>query len=231
MTGRLMIVRAALSAILISAVVSNMLILPASAHTAPIEPGAGGWKTWVIASSAQLQTPAPPGTKTTKEEVAELVALQTARSKSALETVRYWDSGSPSYRWNEIAFKVATDNSSSVVTERMLALLNVAIYDAMIAAWQSKYKYHRRRPSEIETKLRPVVPVPESPSYPSEHAVAAGAASMVLSHLFPDKSGFLADKAEECGNSRLLAGVQFRSDVVAGLRLGREVAAHVIEHA
>lgn len=231
MICRLMIVRAALSAILISAALSNMLAPMASAHSTPIEPSAGAWKTWVMTSGAQIQTLAPPGTKATKEEVVELLSLQAQRGQSALEAVRYWDSGSPSYRWNEIAFKVATESSSSVVTERMLALLNVAIYDAMIAAWHSKYKYHRRRPAEIETKLTPIVPVPESPSYPSEHAVAAGAASVVLSYLFPDKSKFLADKAEECGRSRLLAGVQFRSDVVAGLRLGREVAALVIERA
>jgi hypothetical protein len=53
----------------------------------------------------------------------------------------------------------------------------------------------------------------------------------VLSYLFPDKADFLAQKAEECGQSRLMAGVQFRSDVTAGHRLGREVAALVIERA
>ncbi|HVG34313.1 MAG TPA: vanadium-dependent haloperoxidase [Pyrinomonadaceae bacterium] len=231
MARQLIFVRAAISAILISAALSNMLVPAASAYATPIEPGAGVWKTWVIRSGAQMQTPAPPGAKATKEELNELLSLQSQRSKSALDTVRYWDSGSPSYRWNEIAFKVAADSSSSVVTERMLALVNVAIYDAMVAAWHSKYKYNRKRPTEIETKLTPVVSVPESPSYPSEHAVAAGAAAAVLSYLFPDKANFLADRAEECTKSRLLAGVQFRSDVTAGLQLGREVAALVIERA
>ncbi|MDQ3802375.1 MAG: phosphatase PAP2 family protein [Acidobacteriota bacterium] len=185
----------------------------------------------MITSGTQIQTPAPPGPKATKEELTELLSLQTRRSQGALETIRYWDSGSPSYRWNEIAFKVATDSTSGVVTERMLALLNVSIYDATVAAWHAKYKYNRRRPAEVEAKLTPVVPAPESPSYPSEHAVTAGAASAVLSYLFPDKAKFLADRAEECGNSRLLAGVQYRSDVVAGLRLGRQIAAPVIERA
>ena len=231
MTRKFMSIRTMLSAILISAALSNMLSLTASAYPTAVEPSAGAWKTWVLTSGAQMQTPAPPEAKVTKEEITELLSLQSQRSKSALETVRYWDSGSPSYRWNEIAFKVAADSSSSVVTERMLALVNVAIYDSMIAAWHSKYKHNRKRPTEIETKLVPVVPVPESPSYPSEHAVAAGAASAVLSYLFPDKANFLADKAEECGRSRLLAGVQFRSDVAAGLKLGREVAALVIERA
>ena len=231
MTRRLMIVRAALSVILLSAPLGNVLTPQASARSAPVEPGAGAWKTWVLTSSTQIQAAAPPGLQATKEEVAEMLSLQARRDKGALETIRYWDSGSPSYRWNEIAFKVATDSSSGVVTERMLALLNVAIYDAMVAAWHAKYKYNRRRPTEVEAKLTPAVPVPESPSYPSEHAVAAGAASAVLSYLFPDKAKFLAEKAVECGNSRLLAGVQYRSDVAAGLQLGRQITAPVIERA
>jgi membrane-associated phospholipid phosphatase len=226
-----MIVRAALSLILLSATPGNMLMAEASARSAPVEPGAGAWKTWVTTTGTQMQTPEPPGPKATKAEVAELLSLQTRREQGALETIRYWDSGSPSYRWNEIAFEVATDSSSSVVTERMLALLNVAIYDATITAWHSKYRYNRRRPAEVEAKITPAVPSPESPSYPSEHAVAAGAASSVLSYLFPDKAKVLAEKAEECGTSRLVAGVQYRSDVVAGLRLGREIAALVIERA
>jgi membrane-associated phospholipid phosphatase len=233
MARQIMFVRRALCALLISAALSN--IFPAadaaSAHSTPIEPRAGGWKTWVLTAAAQMPAPAPPGAKATKEEIDELLSLQAQRTRSALETIRYWDSGSPSYRWNEIAFKVAADSPSSAVTERMLALLNVAVYDAMVAAWDSKYKHKRRRPTEIETRLTPVVSVPESPSFPAEHAVAAGAASAVLSYLFPDKINFLAERAEECGKSRLLAGVQFRSDVTAGLKIGREVAALVIERA
>lgn len=234
MARRLLMMRTAFSVILFSSplgITPGLKASAASARSASVEPSAGAWKTWVIASGARMQTPAPPGPKATKEEVAELLSLQARRGKGAPETIRYWDSGSPSYRWNEIAFKAAADSSSGVVTERMLALLNVAIYDAMVAAWHAKYKYNRRRPSEVETKLSPAVPVADSPSYPSEHAVAAGAASAVLSYLFPDKAKFLADKAEECGHSRLLAGVQYRSDVTAGLRLGREVAALVIERA
>lgn len=232
MTRRLMmIVRAALSVMMFSAPLIAAHTSRASERYAPVEPAAGAWKTWVSTSGAQIETPAPPGPRPTKEEVAELLSLQARRDKGALETIRYWDSGSPSYRWNEIAFKVAADSSSGVVTERMLALLNVAIYDATVAAWHAKYKYNRRRPPQGESQLKPAVPVPESPSYPSEHAVAAGAAEAVLSHLFPDKAKFLTDKAEECGDSRLLAGVQYRSDVVAGLRLGRQVAGLIIERA
>ena len=223
--------RAALSITLLSAILFDTTTPRASARRGPVEPRAGAWKTWVVSPVSQRETPAPPGPRATREEVAELLSLQARRGKSQLETIRYWDSGPPSYRWNELAFKTAADSKAGVVTERMLALLNVAIYDATVAAWRAKYRYKRRRPAEAEGKLVPAVPDPESPSYPSEHAVAAGAASEVLSYLFPDKAKFLAEKAEECGESRLLAGVQYRSDVVAGLRLGREVAALVIERA
>ena len=77
----------------------------------------------------------------------------------------------------------------------MLALVNVAIYDATIAAWDAKYVYNRPRPSEADPTLTTVVPNPNSPTYPSEHAAAAGAASTVLGYLFPKDAQSLIDKA------------------------------------
>ena len=55
-----------------------------------------------------------------------------------------------------------------------LALLNVAIYDATITAWETKYTYMRPRPIEMDSSLTPIIATPNSPSYPAEHAVAAG---------------------------------------------------------
>ena len=60
---------------------------------------------------------------------------------------------------------------------RDLALLHVAIYDATVAAWDSKYTYNRPRPSEMQPDLETAIHNPSSPSYPSEYAVTAGAAS------------------------------------------------------
>jgi membrane-associated phospholipid phosphatase len=110
----------------------------------------------------------------------------------------------------------------------MLALVNVAIYDATIAAWDTKYAYTRPRPSDRDTSLPLALAAPAGPSYPSEHAVAAGAASTVLAYLFPKAAAFFQDKAKEAAQSRMLAGLHYRSDVEAGLRLGRAVATRVI---
>ena len=43
-----------------------------------------------------------------------------------------------------------------------LTLLNVAMYDAMIATWDAKYAYNRPRPTAIDSSLTAAVPVPNS---------------------------------------------------------------------
>src|SRR5262249_61889549 len=94
------------------------------------------------------------------------------------------------------------DNLSWNFSIRHFALLHVAIYDALVAAWDSKYEYGRKRPSEVDDKLMTALPNPRSPAYPAEHAVAAGAAVEVLSYIFPDRSYAFAARGEEAGRSR-----------------------------
>jgi membrane-associated phospholipid phosphatase len=109
--------------------------------------------------------------------------------------------------------------------------VNVAIYDAIIAAWDSKYTYNRSRPNEVDATLGTLVSNPRSPSYPSDYAAAAGAASTVLSYLYPSEAKALAEAAEEAARSRLYARVEYPSDYSAGLELGRAVGARVVERA
>ena len=192
-----------------------------------IEPNAGNWKTWVIASGRDFRAPPPPNDA--GAEIAELKTLAQQRD-AAKDLIAYWDVGPPSYRWQEIALDEMMRNALPwQIAVRDFALVHAAVYDAMVAAWDSKYAYNRRRPSEADATLVPVLANPRSPSYPAEHAVAAGAATAVLWYLFPDRAAYFAQKAEEAGRSRVLAGVQYPSDVSAGLELGHKVAAVVIE--
>jgi membrane-associated phospholipid phosphatase len=151
---------------------------------------------------------------------------------ATLDRITYWDAGSAAYRWNEIAIEHTNvrNNYGNNTGGRALALVNVAIYDALVAAWDSKYAHGRLRPSEIDPSLSTVLLNPRSPSYPCEHAVAAGAASTVLGYLFPGEAGALNALAEEAAQSRVLAGVQYPSDARAGLDLGRAVGARVVEY-
>jgi len=105
------------------------------------------------------------------------------------------------------------------------------MYDATIAAWESKYAYNRMRPSERDHKLPIALPVPNSPSYPSEHAAVAQAAASVLAYFLPGEAQAFQTMAEQAGWSRVLAGLQYPSDHYAGLALGQKVAEQVIAKA
>jgi membrane-associated phospholipid phosphatase len=194
-----------------------------------IEPDARLWQTWVLTSASE-QRPGPPPDR--PETIRELLVVRDALANpaaTAAQQLAYWNAGSPNYRWQQIA--MANTGLTSFPGFRALALMNVAIADAEIAAWDAKYYYNRLRPSQADRSLVTRIPTPDSPSYPSEHAAAAGAAAAVLSYLFPGNAQAFSDMAEQAGNSFVYAGVQYPSDVSAGLALGQAVAAGVIERA
>jgi PAP2 superfamily len=117
------------------------------------------------------------------------------------------------------------------IAYRALSALDIAIDEAMVAAWDSKYAYARPHPSTLDPELWTAIPIPTGPSYPAAHAVAAGAAAAVLEYLYPKQAEAFRAMSEEAATSRLLAGVAYPSDVAAGLELGRRVAAKVVERA
>ncbi|HJZ69734.1 MAG TPA: hypothetical protein VKF81_16530 [Blastocatellia bacterium] len=133
-----------------------------------VEPKAGTWKTWLLTSGSQLRLAEPPNRRATKAEIKVLKAMESDRTAAALDLINFWDAGPPSYRWNEIANnEIVKNNVNTPRRARALALLNVAIYDAMIAAWDSKYQHNRLRPSELNPVLSTVLLNPQSPSYPA----------------------------------------------------------------
>jgi len=212
--------------------VGTALVMGQAAASQLEEPQAGTWKPWVLTSASQLRPPPPPVTSATKAEIKVLQGLVKERDSATLDRINFWDVGGPMYRWNEIATDQITKKKLSPPhSARARALVNVAIYDAIIAAWDAKYTYRRPRPSAYDSRLATLGANPHSPAYPSEHAVVAGAAAAILSDLFPDTARLFDDLAEEAGKSRLLAGMHYPSDVAAGLALGRAVASLVLERA
>jgi hypothetical protein len=199
---------------------------------AQVEPGAGKWKTWVIPSGSALRLPAPPDSQITATELQWVKECVPQRDQATLAAIHFWDAGSPGYRWMQLAQQsVVTAALPTPLQTRALALVAAAISDATVAAWDSKYAYSRPHPSDMDAGVAPVVAVPQSPSYPSEHAVAAGAAAAVLEYLFPDQSAKFADMADQAATSRVMAGVAFPSDVFSGLDLGQSVGRAVIAFA
>src|SRR5262245_52536690 len=90
-----------LTALLVSAWLLTGCMVPASSQ--PVEPGAGQWQTWVLTSVEDVRPVPPPDQKATLAEIAKLKELAGQRDDTAQAQVAYWDAGSPSYRWIEIA--------------------------------------------------------------------------------------------------------------------------------
>ncbi len=105
------------------------------------------------------------------------------------------------------------------------------MYDAMVAAWDSKYAYNRPSPSSVDPAVKPGLPENGEPSYPSEHAAIAGAAAAVLTELFPDEALYLNQVTARVLEARLASGLNYRTDVEEGLKLGAAVARLVLERA
>jgi membrane-associated phospholipid phosphatase len=204
----------------------------ALAQSDPIEPNAGAWKTWVISSGKDLRVPPPPDASAAAAELVQVRDLLAQKDSKAAKEITFWDAGSPGYRWIELVNnRFLAGQPLPPNPHRIHTYLTMAIYDATIAAWESKNFYNRPHPAEVDPALRTTLPTPRSPSYPSEHAAAAGAAATVLSYFFPDEVSSFQSMAEEAARSRVLAGLQFPSDASAGLTLGQRVAEQVIARA
>lgn len=201
------------------------LIISAFAE-AQTEPNAGTWKTWFITSGKDHRLPAPGDHK---KEIATVLAAQKDMDAETLRQIAYWNAGAPGYRWQELmAASWMSDISNTSVLAYML--MNVAIYDATIAAWDTKYAYKRPRPFAVDSRIKVIGIKPESPSYPCEHAVAAGVATAIFAKFFPKLADSVNHMAQRLMASRVAAGMAFPEDVKAGFELGKKIAEKEIEH-
>ncbi len=136
----------------------------------PINPGQtplgqnwGKVRPFVLASAAQFRAPAPPDIGSTEyaEAYAEVFRLggdgittPTERTEDETDIGTYWAyDGTPTLcapprLYNQITMKIAADRglTDNVDLTRLLALVNVAMADAGIASWDSKFAYNYWRP-------------------------------------------------------------------------------------
>jgi hypothetical protein len=114
---------------------------------------------------------------------------------------------------------------------RIYALLAATQFDAFIASQDGKFTYWYIRPSQLDPTITPLFPVPNFPSYPSNHSVFSSSRSEILAYLFPTRAEFIRAVGKEAGDSRIWAGIHFPMDNEAGVNLGRSVAQLFIEWA
>ncbi len=180
--------------------------------------------TWLLASANELRPP-PPATPT-RAELDELLRMQALRSAVTNAAIIRWSDGGGVLPWTGIALDlIKRTRRNPVRAGRALALLHAAINDAVVAAFDAKDAYFRERPAVVEPAILQQGPIARGVStFPSEQAAIAGTASTVLDYLFPEESAErIAALGTDAADTCLQAGANYRSDVVAGLALGRAV--------
>ena len=160
----------------------------------------------------------------------------------------FWADGvgteTPPGHWNSIGQSIATAQGNTLEENaRLFALLNIAMADAAICAWDAKYTFHFWRPVTAINFAEPglnwmsFIVTPPFPEYVSGHSTFSGAAATVLPLFYSTEdmpfttgSDFLPgvyrsfptclDAAEEAAVSRLYGGIHFRSANEDGLQAG-----------
>jgi acid phosphatase (class A) len=118
---------------------------------------------------------------------------------------------------------------SATETPHLNMLLRRSLSDAGLATNKAKDKYSRPRPFVVVDDKNICSPQDEarlrkSGSYPSSHAAIGWAWGLILAELAPDKADALIRRGYDYGQSRVVCGVHWQSDVNAG----RLVAAAVV---
>ena len=120
---------------------------------------------------------------------------------------------------------------SEVRAARAFALVAMAVHDAAVGCWETKYFYYNPRPSHLDPELKSVIGLPNFPSYTSGHSTFSGSAAEVLSYLFPNSRAEFERLRDEASISRLYGGIHYRSDIDVGKEHGKRLAGYVVRFA
>ena len=198
----------------------------------PAVPMWGSVRPWLVASGRDMRAPPPPPfeSQAFQTALAEVRQISDSRTPAQLAIALHWADGAgtvtPTGHWNVIAADLIRryDLRESEAL-RAFALSNIAMADAMIGCWDSKYAYWYLRPWEADAAITTPVGRPNHPSYPSGHSCGSAAGATVLAGLFPREAASLNAMAEEASTSRMYGGIHYRFDLTAGLALGRACGA------
>lgn len=170
---------------------------------------------FAIDSASQFRLPPPPGLETREyaEALAEVQLIGAVDSKTRTseqtEIAEFWScfsyTSTPAGHWYEIAIRTARDKELSLIeTARLLALANIAMADAGIAGWDTKYHYESWRPLQAiqgaaedgnpstvsDEKWNSLLEAPPHPEYISGHGAFSGAGGKIMELFFDAAEGY-----------------------------------------
>jgi len=166
-----------------------------------------------------LILPPPPadGSPAAAAELAELHAIQAARSAERLTQARH-DNDVEDVTAIADVLGPAFDLERFPATAKLFSDLRK---EDSAAAKRAKAYFERTRPWAVDATLEPCdrEDKPKT-SYPSGHATMGYAAGAALAQLLPGNAQILQARAADYAESRLVCGVHYRRDIEAGHVLG-----------
>jgi hypothetical protein len=165
---------------------------------------------WILTQPSQFRLP-PPLALSNQEYAADLNEIKvmgtlsgSPRTLDQSELALFWALNTP-LAWNRIAAQISAGRGLTLTeNSHLFALLNVTLSDALIACWDSKYRYVFWRPiTAIRAGLTPadadplwepwldsLSGTPAHPEYPSAHSSMSGAAAFILAAAFGENTAF-----------------------------------------
>ena len=223
---------------------------------------------FAINDGARFRLNPPPAMHTGKyaKDYNEVKALggtfSALRPVDRADVARFYAAVLPMPLWPAAARQASAAQGKTLSENaRDFAWLAMAVADSLIASMKMKYHYNLWRPvsairdgaldgnrqTDPDANWESFVFTPPYPSYPGNHASAAGAARAVLEHVY-GRDGHditLTNQAvpdvvlrytsweqitDDIDDARIYGGVHFRFDQEAGAHLGRQVGNYVLRN-
>jgi hypothetical protein len=168
---------------------------------------------FVINSPTQFPVAAPPAMTsaqyTTEFNEVKLLGSTASPSRTSDQTLaaRFWGSSSGGhYFWNSVAVSLMKERHTNLSENaRVLALMNVALIDSFIAAWNGKKLHNFWRPitaiqladtdgnpaTTADPGWTPLLPTPPYPDQPSGLNAVSAASATVLADFFGSNTSFI----------------------------------------
>ena len=159
---------------------------------------------FVLKRGDQFRTEGPPSLTSDEwaadfNETKRLGRIDSSERTPEQTTIALCDAEPSLPMWNRVARDVSAERNAGLIEKaRLFALLNLAMADANLACWDSKYTYRFWRPvtairaadtdgnasTDADPDWTPLRPTPLHPEYPSAHACVSNSAAKVLTGFF-----------------------------------------------
>lgn len=200
-----------------------------------LTPAFGNVTMWNVPNvlDVRIAVPPAPGSAEFETDAKELQDFAKNITTSQRKIANWWSDGLGTYtppgHWNRRTKEyIVKYEMNPLRSARTFAYLNMAVMDAGIACWDSKYYYHYPRPIQTINGFKTILGTPNFPSYPSGHSTFSGAAAEVLAYIFPAEADVVRAWALEAAESRIYGGIHYRFDSESGIQQGKDVAAYTL---